>query len=195
MSGRLARLREVPRGERSRLVRDLAASTVLTRWYRLRYRRVTFGVGVRVSGRLTVKGRGRVVVGARTHIDGADIITGRPWATVTIGADCYLNGPELRAWESITVGDRSILASALVVDTDFHPLQRDRLAAAAAGAEVPTDPVVIEDDVWLGARSAVLKGVRIGTGSVVGLGAIVRSDVAPGTVVVPPTPTERPLAE
>ena len=38
-------------------------------------------------------------------------------------------------------------------------------------------PIVIEDDVWIGARVIVLPGVRIGTGSIIGAGSVVTKDV------------------
>lgn len=38
-------------------------------------------------------------------------------------------------------------------------------------------PVVIEDDVFIGARSIILNGARLGKGCVIGAGSIVRSDV------------------
>ncbi|MEP7341837.1 MAG: acyltransferase [Acidobacteriota bacterium] len=38
-------------------------------------------------------------------------------------------------------------------------------------------PVIIEDDVWLGAGVSVLPGVRIGRGAVIGAGAVVTKDV------------------
>jgi 2,3,4,5-tetrahydropyridine-2,6-dicarboxylate N-acetyltransferase len=44
-------------------------------------------------------------------------------------------------------------------------------------------PVVIEDDVLIGANAVVLEGVTVGTGSVVAAGAVVTKDVAPYTVV------------
>nr|WP_276612123.1 DapH/DapD/GlmU-related protein [Kineococcus vitellinus] len=44
-------------------------------------------------------------------------------------------------------------------------------------------PIVIEDDVWIGAGCIVLPGRRIGTGSIVGAGSVVVSDVPPWTVV------------
>jgi acetyltransferase-like isoleucine patch superfamily enzyme len=44
-------------------------------------------------------------------------------------------------------------------------------------------PIVIEDDVWLGMRAIVLKGVTIGRGSVVSAGSVVTHDVAPYSVV------------
>ena len=38
-------------------------------------------------------------------------------------------------------------------------------------------PVYIANDVWLGARSIILPGVRIGEGAIVGAGAVVTKDV------------------
>lgn len=44
-------------------------------------------------------------------------------------------------------------------------------------------PVVIEDDVLIGANAVVIEGCRVGKGAVVAAGAVVVSDVAPNTVV------------
>ena len=43
--------------------------------------------------------------------------------------------------------------------------------------------IVIEDDVWVGTRAIILKGVRIGKGSIVGAGSVVTKDVPPYSVV------------
>jgi acetyltransferase-like isoleucine patch superfamily enzyme len=43
--------------------------------------------------------------------------------------------------------------------------------------------IVIEDDVWIGANAVVLPGVTIGRMAVVGAGAVVTANVAPGAVV------------
>lgn len=43
--------------------------------------------------------------------------------------------------------------------------------------------IIVEDDVWIGARAIVLKGVRIGMGAIVGAGSIVTKDVPPMTIV------------
>lgn len=43
--------------------------------------------------------------------------------------------------------------------------------------------IVVEDDVWIGARAIVLDGVRIGKGAVVGAGSVVTKDVPAGAVV------------
>jgi len=44
-------------------------------------------------------------------------------------------------------------------------------------------PVIIEDDVLIGANAVVLEGVKVGKGSVVAAGAVVTKDVPPYTVV------------
>jgi maltose O-acetyltransferase len=44
--------------------------------------------------------------------------------------------------------------------------------------------VVIEDDVWIGFNSIILKGVRIGKGAIIGAGAIVTKDVPSYAIVV-----------
>ncbi|MEN6462589.1 MAG: CatB-related O-acetyltransferase [Syntrophomonas sp.] len=45
-------------------------------------------------------------------------------------------------------------------------------------------PIIIEDDVWIGARSTILSGVRIGKGSIVGAGSIVAVNVPPYSIFV-----------
>jgi acetyltransferase-like isoleucine patch superfamily enzyme len=48
---------------------------------------------------------------------------------------------------------------------------------------VDRKPIVIEDNVWIGERSTILKGVTIGRGSVVGCNSVVTHDVPPYCVV------------
>lgn len=44
-------------------------------------------------------------------------------------------------------------------------------------------PVIIEDDVWIGARAIILPGVHIGTGAVIGAGSVVTKDVPDYAVI------------
>jgi maltose O-acetyltransferase len=45
------------------------------------------------------------------------------------------------------------------------------------------NPVVIEDDVWVGSKVIILPGVRVGRGSIIGAGAVVTENVKPYTIV------------
>lgn len=103
-------------------------------------------------------------------------------ALIGIGKDCGFTGTTLVAAERIVIGDRvAVGANVTIIDTDFHPLDpAERQLDFLAGKHAP---VIIEDDVFIGMHSLILKGVTIGRGSVVGAGSVVTADVAPGTIV------------
>lgn len=48
---------------------------------------------------------------------------------------------------------------------------------------IESDPVIVEDDVWIGTRAIVMPGIRIGKGSIVGAGAVVTKDIPPYSIV------------
>lgn len=80
---------------------------------------------------------------------------------------------------SITIGDDVQIGPNVQLLTPTHPLDPElRRAKWEAG-----EPIVIEDNVWLGGGAIVLPGVTIGDNSVVGAGAVVTRDVEPGVVV------------
>jgi acetyltransferase-like isoleucine patch superfamily enzyme len=66
------------------------------------------------------------------------------------------------------------------MDTDFHPLDPERRRNDPLDGA--TRPVVIEDDVFIGMNSLILKGVRLGKGCVIGAGSVVTHDVPAGAV-------------
>jgi acetyltransferase-like isoleucine patch superfamily enzyme len=106
-----------------------------------------------------------------------------PEARITLGDGCGLSGTVICAAVSISVGAHCLFgADAMVVDTDFHPLHphdRWRAPVSAAGGRA----VSIGNDVFVGARAVVLKGVCIGDGAVIGAGAVVTRDVPAYAVV------------
>lgn len=107
-------------------------------------------------------------------------------ARIQIGDNFAMTGGTIVAENSVTIGHRvTIGADCVITDTDFHPLD------PAARSEQPTlgehAPVTLGDDVFLGMRSVVLKGVTIGSGTVVGACSVVSSDL-PGGVVAAGNP-------
>ena len=106
----------------------------------------------------------------------------RPDAQLVLGSGVKGSGVVLCAQERITIGDRVRLGcGAMVIDTDFHPID------AGQRASDPRDgrsvPVVIGDDVFIGARAIVLKGTTLGNGCVVGAGSVVSGSFEPGTTL------------
>ncbi len=54
------------------------------------------------------------------------------------------------------------------MDTDLH---------AVDGTVLENKPVVIEDNVWIGCRCIILKGVRVGAGAIIAAGSVVTKNV------------------
>lgn len=103
-------------------------------------------------------------------------------ASLTIGDSCGFSGTVICAACGVTIGDRVLLgANCTVTDSDHHPV--DYLERRKAGGKIKTAPIIIEDDVWVGMNATILKGVRIGRGSVVAAGAVVTRDVPPLSIV------------
>jgi len=92
-----------------------------------------------------------------------------------IGMDALVIGP-VRIGRDVMMGPRCILlASSHDTRSVDVPMNRQGF--------LEDRPIVIEDDVWIGAGCVILPGRRIGTGSIVGAGSVVASDVPPWTVV------------
>lgn len=94
-----------------------------------------------------------------------------PWNIVigsntTVNEFCYLDGRGgLRLGDQVNIA----LYSALV--TGFH-------VGASCSFEYLTEPILIEDDVWVAVRATILNGCTLKKGCIVAAGSV----VSPGTV-------------
>ena len=139
------------------------------------------GGGCRVDGRIVIENLGRMELGGGSVLrgipTGVELATG-PNGVLRIGRRAIVNsGASICAYGSITIGDRSLIGPGVMInDTSFHDLYER--------AVVPDPlPIVIEDDVWIGAKASVFPGVRIGRGAVIAAHALVQRDVEAFTVV------------
>jgi acetyltransferase-like isoleucine patch superfamily enzyme len=157
------------------------AAVLRARWY-LRTA-ASLGLRVRVWGRLIVTNKGTLVIGDRTRLSGTivplQLATG-PKGTLEIGERVSINyGCSIGATQLVRIGSRTRLGPyVMIMDNSFHHLEPER-----RHIRPPSEPVVIGEDAWLGARVIVLPGVTIGAGSVVGAGSIVTKDVPARTFV------------
>jgi acetyltransferase-like isoleucine patch superfamily enzyme len=131
-----------------------------------------------------------VVIGAHCHLEDVQLALGKR-ARLHIGDHVFAAGLMVLGEHEIQIGQRVIFSFHVVIaDTDFHPLDPAlRVLDAIAVAPVPagqaprvrpavaTAPVVIEDDVWVGANVTILKGVRIGAGAFLEPGSLITRDV------------------
>lgn len=118
----------------------------------------------------------------------AIISTFKENAVIEVGNNFAMTGGTLCAFNCITIGNNVALgANTTIVDTDFHPLIPEYRLAHPADAQ--TARVVIEDNVFIGMNSLILKGVTIGEGSVIGAGSVVTRDV-PSRVIAAGNPAK-----
>jgi acetyltransferase-like isoleucine patch superfamily enzyme len=102
-------------------------------------------------------------------------------AVIEIGDHVGISGSSITACERITIGSRVLIGSGvLIMDNDAHPLTPEGRLANEALRSVPVE---IGDDVFIGARAIILKGVKIGAGAVVGAGSVVAKDVPARAIV------------
>jgi acetyltransferase-like isoleucine patch superfamily enzyme len=140
-----------------------------------KHRHSTLTIGARLELRSTARsnplGPNRPVI----------LSTRRPNAVLTIGDQFGMTGGSVVCEERITIGNRvTVGANTIIADTDFHPL--DPLIRQQRPIDGATAPIVIEDDVFIGMQSLILKGVTLGKGSVIGAGSVVTRDIPPGVI-------------
>lgn len=156
-----------------------------TLYLRLRYPRVTFGPGFAAPWRLRIRGRGRITFGRDVRIGNRSgktaLLTFGVDSRIEIGDRVEIDGAGLMSASTIVIGDDVILGPCLIVDTDFHALGPAR---RRPGEPVDRRPIRIGSNAWVQGKATILKGVTVGEGAVVRWGALVASDVAPGTVVM-----------
>lgn len=98
---------------------------------------------------------------------------------MSIGARCYFNrNCSITATKNVKIGSECFFANNIVIVDHNH-----KIVNGSITRELESASVVIEDNVWIGANSTILSGVHIGTGCIVGAGAVVTKDIPAHTIV------------
>jgi maltose O-acetyltransferase len=82
-----------------------------------------------------------------------------------IGYNCYLQSP-------VRIGNQVMMGPEVLILTGGHQHQRVDIPMCFQG-DTEKQEVIIQDDVWIGARVTILPGVTIGKGSIIAAGAVV----------------------
>lgn len=99
-------------------------------------------------------------------------------AVLKIGDNVGIGGSSIRVHQSVTIGNNvKIGGDSLIMDSDGHSLDAEIRRTEKDVEAKHNAPIVIEDDVLIGTRCVILKGVTIGRNSVIGAGSIVTKDI------------------
>jgi len=131
-------------------------------------RDVTLGRGATLR---VVKG-GRMVIGDGSRIEaGCDLVS---YGLLEIGPRAFVGrGSILVATDRISIGADALIAAYATIRDHDHSV-----GARQSRGDLTMAPVIIGDNVWVGTKASILKGVSIGSNAVIGAHALVNSDVA-----------------
>lgn len=165
-------------------------------WRKSKFKKIAkIGKGVFLRSRFTINVRNNtdtnIVLGDYSCLN-CRIYSSR--GSVSIGCNTWIGCSDIMAAESITIGNNVIVSDEVIImDNNNHPVSakareemsesHDYFGPLWRWDKAISKPIEIEDNVWIGKRAIILKGVRIGKGAIVGIGAVVTKDVPPMSVV------------
>lgn len=143
---------------------------------------------VHINGAVRFINDGEILVGEQTTINSGKfinpiggatecIIRTFPNAEISIGKNCGLSNCAIISMTKITIGDNvKIGGDVKIYDTDFHTMDYAKRRNPKTDIS-KIDAVVIEDDVFIGTGSIILKGVSIGKRSIIGACSVVTQNI------------------
>jgi len=137
------------------------------------------------STRVRLREGAKLILDQNTSILIGSYIAVGPNKTLSIGSETEINhGVMINTICGLEIGKNVMIANgAVIMDYDGHPVfsfgqdkQKDTYAGNAK-------PIKIEDNVWIGTRATILKGVTLGSGSIVAANSCVSFDVPSNSIV------------
>ena len=136
----------------------------------------------------------KIKISDGTHIRGSLLVFAYG-GQISIGKNCYL-GHDSNIWsgENVTIGNDVLISHGVnIMDTNGHEIDFNLRAdgyinslvygSSYLQGRIITSPVIIEDNVWIGFNSIIMKGVTIGKGAIVSAGSVVTKDIPSLTMV------------
>jgi galactoside O-acetyltransferase len=186
-----------------------AAASPLVQWQVRRDPRMTLGERTRLQGVDILRASGpeaRIDVGNDVVMYRSCEVVALGKGAISIGDMSTLGSVKMFARSGISVGRYVLFSFGIFIqDYDPHPIDHeerrwdilqmrgldptqhlgsDGRHLRAVPSPSAARPIVIEDDVWIGANVTILKGVTIGRGSIIGANSVVTSDIPPFSIAV-----------
>lgn len=183
----------VPKGAELKMIKELLKRRLLARRGIIIDSHSTINYGIDYSGGLKSR-----VVNSFVHLnkmgEGCFIENATIYGDVELGRFVSITGPGTiihSEIEKIRIGSFSSLAPNVSIIEFNHDMSRPTtytIQSSIFGKDHKEDfitkgPVIVEEDVWIGANSVILSGVKIGRGAVIAAGSLVNKDVQRYAVV------------
>tara|TARA_B110000003_G_scaffold140157_1_gene141786 strand:+ start:207 stop:677 length:471 start_codon:yes stop_codon:yes gene_type:complete len=123
---------------------------------------------------LPYKNGSNVTIWDGTHIDSP--------SNLIIGSNVSINRRSvIHAGGGVRIADNVLIGPGVVVYSQNHNFHQKDININVQGYN--TEVVIINENVWVGAKSIILPGVTIGPNSIIGAGSVVKKDVEANTIV------------
>ena len=141
----------------------------------------TIGLVKNIGKTIVINNGGEIIIGNRTCL--------WPEVKLSVNSNTRYPSPKIEIGKFSSIGDRTqihcgnfvsignyVLISweVNIIEYDYH---------SPGGGPPDPKPIIIDDDVWVGARCIITKGVTIGKGSIIAAGSVVTKDVSPYSLV------------
>jgi len=162
-------------------------------WIMVKHRKVAYGSFPVIKGRIRLYGEGRFTFGNDVRFNCSlesnfvglfktCTVAVLKNASLEIGDHSGFSGLSLYCADKITIGKHvNFGGNVCIWDTDFHPLNYAERRIHNVN-QINSAPIVIEDDVFVGANSIILKGITIGARSIIGAGSVVTKNIPPDEI-------------
>jgi acetyltransferase-like isoleucine patch superfamily enzyme len=131
---------------------------------------------------IQIRQRGRITIGERFVTDD-DVLLGAN-GELNVGHGVFVNArSRIVAHERIDIGDNVVIATGVSIVDHDHQTEIVDHALIIRKDRFITSPIRIGNNVWLGDKVTVLKGVTIGDNVIIGANAVVTKDIDSGAVV------------
>ncbi len=143
---------------------------------------IKLGKNIKFEGLVEISGGKRIKIGNNVRFGSGVIISAGIDAEVVIGDNTYIGTHTIIIVNKCIIIGKDCLISPFnyIIDSN-HGISPEELIRKQP---YDVEPIIIGNDVWIGVGCAILKGVKIGDGAVIGAGAVVTKDIPAYSIAV-----------
>lgn len=102
-------------------------------------------------------------------------------AEIVFGSNSGASGLKIQARSKVSIGNNVLIGTGCIfLDNDAHHPNHTKRELDI----IPSRPIIIEDNVFIGLQCVVLKGVTIGKNSVIGANSVVFSNIPENSIAI-----------